>query len=519
MVVEDCVAIGRAFGGGVASVLSRPEEPITFRRCCLWALDEWGDTSGAYVRVENEAMPEVPDALFEDCSLVGPQCSLKAGNYGFHTYTRVRMEGCRLVTLNFSQPHGTPTDGIIQSVQNGKYLHAELKDCTLMGFKVFGVKVDKDSAKDIGYTVSGATQAYVQFTQRVPKGFHRLGHWPVEVFNSILPPMPERRILPSAAKPQPSASLRAERSNLGQGDGSEIAASFGDSLLAMTDSGGVSEVVSEDMCELSPFEWQGKLHHMECHRPGRGGKLEDYFLLIRDAETGEELARFAQGHGLASIHVQDGKVYAFASRWEERNWNDVTLFKSSDLEHWEKKVVIQQEKEHLFNSSVCAGPDGFVMAYESNGGPYPAFTTKFARSDDLETWTKLPDSTFGTDRYTACPCVRYSEGYYYVLYLERRPPRHYFETYATRSKDLKAWELARSNPVLAPAEIDDGINASDPDIIEFGGKTFVYYAVGDQLTWMNIKRAQYAGGMDALFAQWFRAGAVPDLGTVSSAKR
>ena len=40
--VEDSVSIGRAFGGGVASCLSRPDEPITFRGCHLWALDWWG---------------------------------------------------------------------------------------------------------------------------------------------------------------------------------------------------------------------------------------------------------------------------------------------------------------------------------------------------------------------------------------------------------------------------------------------------------------------------------------------
>ena len=116
------------------------------------------------------------------------------------------------------------------------------------------------------------------------------------------------------------------------------------------------------------------------------------------------------------------------------------MFKSRDLANWESKVVITQENENLFNSSVCEGPDGFVMAYESNEPAYPAFTTKFARSKDLETWTKLPDSTFGTNRYTACPCVRFVNGFYYVLYLENRRPRHYFETYVTRSKDLEHWD-------------------------------------------------------------------------------
>ncbi|MCP4644374.1 MAG: hypothetical protein GY851_28280 [bacterium] len=475
IVVEDCVSIGRAFGGGVASCLSRPDEPITFRRCCLWSLDEWGDTAGAYVRVENPSMPDQPDVVFEDCALTSPQCALKGGNYGFHTYMRVKVKNCSLIALNFSQPHGTPTDGIVQSVQNGKYLHVDFEDSTLMGFQVFGVKVDKESAADIGYTTKGATQAYVQFTQEVPEGFHRLGHWPVDAFQTMLPPV---------KKPDPVLVNR--------------------------------ELVIRDMCEVSAFEWKGRLCHMECHRPGRGGVIEDYYLLIRDVETGDEMARFATGYGLASCHVQDGVFYAFASRFADNNWNDVTRFKSADLKTWEQKVVIEQENEHLFNSSVCEGPDGFVMAYESNGGPYPAFTTKFARSDDLEAWTKLSEATFGTNRYTACPCVRYVNGYYYVLYLERQSPLHVFETFVNRSKDLKTWELSSANPVLAPEGLDEGINASDPEVVEFGGRTHVYFAVGDQLSWMNIKRAEFKGTLQEFYERWYTQPGIRDWGDMES---
>ena len=147
VVVEDCVGIGRAFGGGVANCLSRPDEPVTFRRSTLWSLDFWGDTSGAYVRFENNQMPEPVDIVFEDCTLVGPQCAFKSSNFGFHTYTHARLTRCRLAALNFSQPAGTPTDGIIQSVQSGDLLHIELEDCTLMGYKVFGVIVDKETAE------------------------------------------------------------------------------------------------------------------------------------------------------------------------------------------------------------------------------------------------------------------------------------------------------------------------------------------------------------------------------------
>jgi len=53
------------------------------------------------------------------------------------------VKGCRLVTLNFSQPQGTPTDGIVQSVEHGKAFKVGFEDSTLMGYKVFGVKVQK----------------------------------------------------------------------------------------------------------------------------------------------------------------------------------------------------------------------------------------------------------------------------------------------------------------------------------------------------------------------------------------
>ena len=348
-----------------------------------------------------------------------------------------------------------------------------------MGYKVFGVKVDKDSAKDIQYTTQGAVQAYVQYTQDVPQGFHRLGHWPVEVFETFIPP-PALSARPVLQDPQ---------------------------------------LIRKDLCEIMPIVWKGRLCHMSCMRLASGGAPADYYLLLTDAETGEELARFAEGYGLASALVYKNTFYAFASRFENNDWNHVTWFRSDDLKHWESKVVIRQENEHLFNSSVCEGRDGFVMAYESNDPTYPPFTIKFATSPDLENWTKLPEAIFGTDRYTACPSVRYADGWYYVLYLEQRFPRHYFVTYITRSKDLKTWERSSANPVLIPSGIDDGVNASDPESIEFQGKTYLYYAVGDQLTWMNVKRAAYPGSMTQFFKSWYKNPGIPDPGDFAGYQR
>ncbi len=474
IIVEDCVGVGRAFGGGVASCLSRPDEPIIFRRTQLWALDWWGDTAAAYVRVENETMPDRPDIIFEDCTMASPQCALKAGNFGFTTSMRIQLTRCKMVNLNFSQPHGTPSDGAIQSVEQGKYLAVDLKDTTVMGYKVFGVRQNKETVNEIQYSTTGNVQAYVQFQQDVPKGFYRLQQWPGDIFSAIAPP--------------PTTTVSHGLTNI--------------------------EMVEEDMCEVSPFVWQGKLMEMVCVRPGSGGTPADYHLDIREAGSKEVLSVFAGGYGLASAFVDGDTFYAVASRFEAGNWNDVTLFSSKDLKNWEQRVIIQQEDEHLFNSTLCKGPDGYVLAYESNTPDYPGFTTKFASSKDLVTWEKLPEATFGTNRYTACPEIHYVDGYYYVMYLERHPPRHFFETYVTRSKDLKHWELSSANPVISPVGLEEGVNASDPALIEFGGKTYVYYCVGDQLTWMDVKRGVYPGSVAEFFAQWYGQPGIVDHGSM-----
>jgi hypothetical protein len=63
-------------------------------------------------------------------------------------------------------------------------------------------------------------------------------------------------------------------------------------------------------------------------------------------------------------------------------------------------------------------------------------------------------------------------------------------------------------------DIDDGINASDPEVVEFGDKTYVYYSLGDQLTWMNTKRGVYHGSLAQFFEQWYEQPGIEDHGTI-----
>jgi len=460
VIVEDCVSLGRAFGGGVANVLSRPEEPSVFRRCTLWCLDWWGDAAGAYVRAEHPQMPAHPDVVFEDSTLAGPDNALQAGNPGYSGFTRVRLARCRLISFNFSQPQGKPGTGVIHSTIEGRYLHVDLEDCTLMGCKIFGA-----GEGEVSFSTRGDVKAYVQFQQPIPQGMLRLGHWPLEAFQTVLP----------AAPPPRHPTLQIERPP------------------------------AADLCEVAPVLWRDRLTLLKCLRPASGGTQADYALALEDVESGTALARFGEGYSLASALAKNGSLYVFASRFAPGSWNDVTLLKSSDLATWQQKVVVRQENEQLFNTSVCATDQGYLMAYESNDPKYQPFTIKFATSTDLETWTKLPGAVFGADRYAACPCLRFVDGWYYLLYLEHRQPRWYFETWLARSRDLQTWELSPANPVLTPG-LDDGINASDPDAIEFGGRTYLYYSVGDQRTWSQLRRAVYPGPLAAFYADYFGSG-------------
>jgi hypothetical protein len=191
VIEEDCFGIGRFAGTCVGAFIGRENEPVTFRRCKFWCLDWWGDACGAYIRAENKTMPNYPDVVFDDCTLVGLDNALQAGNPGFDGYTHVSLKNCRLIGLNFSQPVGKPGTGVIYSTINGKYLKVDLEDCLLMGYKLFGA-----GEGDVGFSLKGSVKAYVQYTQPVPEGIEKLPTWPVEAFNAILPPLS-----PEAARP------------------------------------------------------------------------------------------------------------------------------------------------------------------------------------------------------------------------------------------------------------------------------------------------------------------------------
>jgi hypothetical protein len=458
--------------------VGRPGEPVLFRRSYFMCLDVWGDAGAVYVRAHNKTMPATPDAVFEDCTLVGPDNALQVGYPGFQGYTRILFKNSRLIVLNFSQPQGTPATGAVYSDLAGKFLHVDFEDCTVMGYRVLGAK-NNDL---FSYTTKGTNRAYVQCRQPVPKGFERLRFWPVEVFNDLLPARFQTSADPTTATGKPRLI--------------KIPMTFGAQAM-----------------ENTPIVFNSRpllvLNHRDDTKNNTDAYKRSMYLNILDLTTGREVSRLGEGHSFANAFVNGPELSVFASEGTDRDWfQSLYRFSTTDLKTWKRELAIPQAPgEHLFNASVCRDDQGYLMAYESDKPV--KFCFKFARSTDLAAWKKLEGLAFTGlgGEYSACPVIRYVAPYYYVIYLHAAVPGHKgWISFLARSKDLAAWELSPFNPILE-AGPGEGVNNSDVDLFEYEGNTYVFYATGDQQSWGTVRMAMFAGSMKEFFTSYFPDGA------------
>ncbi len=243
------------------------------------------------------------------------------------------------------------------------------------------------------------------------------------------------------------------------------------------------------------------------HKGAEANPYEDRCLWIEEVSTREVRSAFAPGYGLGSAFTDGDTFYAFAIPNDSGGAQHIDCFQSTDLCSWESRTVLEAlPGEELFNETVCKAGERYIMAYESRDANYPPFTIYFAESADLLTWKRIPGAVYGTDRYTACPAIRYLDGTYYMMYTEYLKPRWWFETYMTRSTDLVNWDQSTTNPVLAP-EGAEGINTSDIDLVEYreesgAPRVRIYYATGNQKTWGFVTWAEFEGTLED-FCTWY----------------
>ncbi|MCL1951451.1 MAG: hypothetical protein FWF60_01345 [Oscillospiraceae bacterium] len=299
--------------------------------------------------------------------------------------------------------------------------------------------------------------------------------------------------------------------------------------------------------EQTPIVWDGRMIFIESVSDFSKSRVEEQFYIrARDYQSGRVYPAFGHGYPFASAYAENGVAYVFctslrdgrpltmyqgedASRWHDpRGGSSVMMFWSSDLEHWQGREILRVPGWRMWNTSVCKGEGGYVMAIEVGGEGMEAiaghgFTSFFAQSNDLEHWEMMgSDCCYTRERYNACPALRYADGWYYMICLEALPAVRY-APYIYRTRDFRDWEVSVHNPIMlfgdedraphplsrfTPEErglLETGINInnSDVDLCELGGKTYLYYANGDQMTYSFLCEAVYDGPLDELLKGFF----------------
>jgi hypothetical protein len=279
-----------------------------------------------------------------------------------------------------------------------------------------------------------------------------------------------------------------------------------------------------DMVETTPVVFRDRLYRFEYVRADYHANEtgESYFRFV-DVASGQPTPAFATGYHLGSAFVHDDTAYVYGvDSW---GGDTVQVFWSRDLENWESSRALISPRWKLYNTSVCRGPDRFIMAVEV-GEPSDvvgvAFTNRFAESQDLVNWTLLPsECVFSKDRYTACPAIRFVDGYYYIIYLESRPGPTY-ESHIVRSPDLVRWGPSGLNPVMGFSSEDKriansrltaaqqqriatavNINNSDIDLCEFEGRVVLNYSWGNQKRVEFLAQAEWPGSLLAFLEGYF----------------
>ena len=277
--------------------------------------------------------------------------------------------------------------------------------------------------------------------------------------------------------------------------------------------------------EATPFVWHDELYLFEWVRSDEwthNGNEVGYYHIVR-ADDGEEVSKFGNHHAFGCCYEENGTVYVHGVRGSSGWTNQVDVFWSDDMVHWQMRPAFTVPDDmFVFNTSVCKDDDGYVMAIEvgTENGSHPVigcnYTNVYARSKDLFNWELLPMDTyiFTPEQYSACPSIRYFNGYYYIIFLAYAP---FFRLmpYIVRTSDLETYEIGHVNPIMMPDDDDKkipyperltqeeinyienafDINNSDVDLCEYKGKTVFTYAWGNQNGKEFLGMAEYDGTM------------------------
>ncbi len=267
--------------------------------------------------------------------------------------------------------------------------------------------------------------------------------------------------------------------------------------------------------EMTPFVWQGRLMRLELVDPSKGTDSSQAKAGIRDVETGKFISYLADDSYFHSAFI-DGDT-AYVTGVDRQRRDTIRLYESKDLIHWTDRDLFTNPQWVYFNSQITKGPDGYVIIIESGPDAYPhladtdypkkyvghnSWTMFFAKSPDMVNWEFMDyEKPFCLEQHTGGPCLKYSDGWYYLL-ADLELYRKIYTSYMLRTKDFENWYVGYYNPIIMPGEDDRkisphytditeeetqrlktafNVNNTDLDICQWQGKTYINYLCGNQL--------------------------------------
>ncbi len=239
--------------------------------------------------------------------------------------------------------------------------------------------------------------------------------------------------------------------------------------------------------ETTPIVWKNQLLfvHSIKQTKGKGDRVH-----VID-ENQNILGLGPDNFGFVSALVVDDTLYVFGvTEWGEgwRNQNQLRMTSSKDLKTWTDPIVIKSANvgQTFYNSSMTPSPSGYTLAYEVCETGLECFSFRFLESPDLQTWTEVGQRY--APHYSACPTLRYVDGFFYAFYLAKGEGK--FFTVVARSTDLKSWTRS-PHAILTPwVHAPNGLNASDMDLVEFNGHLEIVFIDGNQTTTGQTQRAR-----------------------------
>lgn len=230
------------------------------------------------------------------------------------------------------------------------------------------------------------------------------------------------------------------------------------------------EVWSDFGMESTPIVWNGELLYVASIIDS-GARIRIYRQSDK-ALLSDTLINIV----FISALVENGTLYVFGATNSARNGSQtISMISTTDLTTWTPAVVVYTAPSGtlVYNTSVAPDATGWVMAYEICVPNTVCFNVRFLHSDNMVSWSPV-GSVYEINYYTACPTIRYVDGWYYMFYLSHyRENEGYHATNVSRSQNLRDWEFS-SITVLSPLDGDHAGNASDMDFVEHDGVRIIY---------------------------------------------